>query len=426
MMDRSKHPLSTDDTVAATYLQAVENLLRAGPRLVDGFRDALRQDPDFALAKIGEARALAIYGDGASARAAAADAVRLAASATPREQQHVQALALAVNGKSHEALIAIRRHVQDYPTDAMVLQPALSAFGIIGFSGRIDRARELLELVDALAPYYDDDWWFSSVRAYAEVDGGRVDDAESRVLLSLEAMPSNANAAHVRSHVYYEKNQHDAAAAFLKRWLNDNAKEVLLRGHLAWHLALTELGLGNRQAAWAIFDEEIVGPLRGTSASTVPPLNILTDCASFLWRAELLGEAKANDDWRLLAELAKSRFPSAGLAYADIHSAMAFAQTDDAQAMGKLRSDLAAIVAAVPAAGVAAAMCAAIHAYRARQWREVVAALRPVMAETVRLGGSHAQLDIVDRTMLKALQMLDDAEPLSVMTRERPQLLAAA
>ena len=201
---------------------------------------------------------------------------------------------------------------------------------------------------------------------------------------------------------------------------------MLLRGHIAWHLALTELGLGDRRAAWALFEDEIVGPLRGNSRSTVPPLNILTDCASFLWRAELVGETKTNDDWHLLAQLARARFPSAGLVYADIHCAMAYAQTGDVQALGKLRSELAAIVATQPAAAVAGAVCAAIGAHRARQWREVAQTLRPVMGETIRLGGSHAQLDIVDRTLLDALRKLQDTTPAEAMTRERPQLLAAA
>jgi hypothetical protein len=50
----------------------------------------------FALPHLGRARCLALYGRGAEARAAAARGRELAVSATRRERQQVEALALVI------------------------------------------------------------------------------------------------------------------------------------------------------------------------------------------------------------------------------------------------------------------------------------------------------------------------------------------
>ena len=71
---------------------------------------------------------------------------------------------------------------------------------------------------------------------------------------------------------------------FLRDWWGAYAKKGQMHCHLSWHLALWELELGNTQAR----GKSIVHP----GASRGPPLNALSDCASFLFRAELAGELR--------------------------------------------------------------------------------------------------------------------------------------
>jgi len=426
LLDRYGLPISTHGDAAQTYIRAVDNLLRAGPQLAQGFQDALKLAPTFALAKIGEARALAIYGLGPAARAAAAQAQEFAADATLRERQHVDALALVVQGKPREALAAIRAHLQSFPSDALALQPALSAFGLIGFSGALDRTQQLLALLDDLAPHYADDWWFNSMRAYAEVDCDRVADAERRVLASLALMPSNANAAHVRAHVHYELGQHEEGVKFLRDWLAGNAPGTLLRSHLAWHLALLELGLGRKAAAWELYEQEIAAQVCLTKEPPVPPLNVLTDAASFLWRAELSGEAVRHDDWEHLSAFASTRFPDAGVVYGDVHAAMAHARASNAAASEKLRTGLAALASARPEAQVAHRIGAALESFHAGDWKRVASDLEAVRPEATRLGGSRAQLDVIDRTLLRAYSAMGDVARIDALYNLRPQLRRAA
>jgi len=426
MNDRYGLPLSTTSTAAAdAYVRAVDALLGAGAGLIEGFESALRLDPAFALAEIGRARCLATYGIAAQARASAARANELVAGATVRERSHVAALALAVEGRGAEALTAIRQHLAEFPRDAMVLQPATGIFGLIGFSGRLEREAELLAMLDGLAPHHGEDWWFTSIHAFAECEAGRLAEAERRIERSLAANPGNGNAAHVRAHVYYERDQPREGAAFLRAWLERYSRQGLLRGHLTWHLALLELGLGDAQAAWALYEREFGAALQGAGPLT-PPLNILTDAASWLWRAELHGEARRDAEWHRLAAYAVERFPHAGVPFADIHAGLAWARIQDRAELKRLNGELDELSRERPACGTAMAYVSGFLAHAEGDWMGAAQRLGAHRDESARVGGSHAQRELVDRTLLSAWRNARSADEERALIGKRPQLAAGA
>ena len=422
MNDRYGLPLSTaSEQAAQAYQRAADRLLAAGADLIEGFDAALAIDPGFALAQIGRARCLATYGRASEAKASANRARELVQGATRRERGHVEALALSVEGRGAEALAAIREHLVEFPRDALVLQPATGIFGLMGFSGRLEREAELLAMLDALATHYGEDWWFASIHAFAECEGGRLSDAEQRVERALVAAPHNANAAHVRTHVYYELRQAPEAATFLRAWLREYSPVALLRGHLSWHLALLELSLGDADAAWTLYEREIGAPLHGAGPPT-PPLNILTDAASWLWRAQLCGETERAGEWRALAALAAERFPKAGVAFGDVHAALAFTRTQDHAALGRLREELAQLAIERPACGTAERFAAAFAAYAEQDWSRAADLFAEQHKACVRIGGSQAQRELIDRSLLSALQRAGRDEQANALLAQRPHI----
>jgi hypothetical protein len=421
--DRYGLPLTAASQAACdAYVAAADRLLGARDGLIAGFEAALALDPEFALAEIGRARCLATYGLGAEARAAAARARALAARGNPREQGHVAALALAVEGRGAEALDAIKTHLREFPRDALVLQPATGIFGLIGFSGRMEREAELLALLDSLAPHYGEDWWFNSIRAFAECEGGRLGDAEARVAKAMEAEPRNANAAHVQAHVLYEKREAEAGARFLRGWLAANPPDVLLRGHLSWHLALLELGLGNADAAWRLYGAEFGAPLHGAGPPT-PPINILTDAASWLWRAELALEPVRAPEWSALAGLCAERFPKAGIPFADLHVALVHVRQGDRGALQRLAGELRA---GGPAAQATAEFALGIEAFAEGDWTTAARRLEAKLDEAVRVGGSRAQRDLLVATLLAVFRSSGDDERTAALERKRPHVPSAS
>ena len=190
LADRYGLSLTTSSPAARdAYVEGADCVLSAvaGPAAHCG--RALEADPDFALAHIGLARTLFLAAQVPQARAAAARARELAARATPREQGHVNAIALAIEGKAPDALAATRAHLALCPRDAMALAPATGVFGLVGFSGRQQREEELLELLRGLAPHYGTDWWFLSVFAFAACECGRLDEAWDLIEQSMSGNP---------------------------------------------------------------------------------------------------------------------------------------------------------------------------------------------------------------------------------------------
>jgi tetratricopeptide (TPR) repeat protein len=380
-------PLSTASGVARdAYVEGVARLLFAQPGIEAAFGRALEADPGFALAHVGLARAHQLHGRGAEARASIGRAAALAAGLDDRERSHVGALGRVVAGDAAGAMTAVRAHLADWPRDAMVLAPATGVFGLFGFSGRAGREAALAAFLDDLAPAYgEDDAWFLAARAFAACETGRLDAARVGIERSLELAPANANAAHVRAHVHHESGEHVAGFGWLRDWCASYPRAGAMHCHLHWHLALGALAAGDLDAANALFDDAIA-----PQAAWGPPLNLISDGASFLLRAELAGAPRRPEAWRAVARAAQEAFPATAGAFADAHVAMAAALAGDAGTVARVRAG-----ANGPAADLVRALSDAFEAFAAGEPAAVLRALESVAADHERLGGSRAQRELV-------------------------------
>jgi hypothetical protein len=154
-------------------VEGVDRLLSANKGADESLERAMTADPQFALAHAANARWLQLAGRIPDARTAAARATELAAGSSTREQQHVAIFSRLVNGRGQEALELTRRHMDEFPLDAFALSPSCGVFGLIGFSGRVERESEQAELLAPLVEDYGDDWWFLTSYAFALVELGR-------------------------------------------------------------------------------------------------------------------------------------------------------------------------------------------------------------------------------------------------------------
>jgi tetratricopeptide (TPR) repeat protein len=388
LSDRYGNGLSTASAAARdAYVMAVDLLLSANLGAEQAFARAIACDPGLAVAHAGLARCLQLMARPQEAKAALAPAMALAAELSARERGHVQALGLLINGRSAEALAAARAHLDDYPRDAMILAPCTSVFGLIGFSGRAGREIELLSLMDSLATAYgEEDWWFLGMHAFAQVECGEIDQALANVERSLALNGRNAHGAHIRAHVYYESGEREAGLAYLSDWWSTYPKDSQLHCHLAWHIALWELELGQAHRAWQVYHEHL-----RPGASHGPPINTLTDSASFLFRAELAGERREAQLWSELSAYAMQVFPTPGVAFADAHGALAHALAGNDAALARLETG-----ARGPAGDMVRELARAFAALRRDAWEEAAASLQPISATHERIGGSRAQRDLIE------------------------------
>ncbi len=415
--DRYGLPLGTASPAAArAYVEGADLLLAVQPGELDAFDRAAAADPGFALAHAARARALGLAARMEEARAAAARARARAAGASRRERQHVEAVALVVEGRGAEALAAVQAHVAEFPRDAVVLSLAHGAFGLIGFGGTPDHDAELLALLEGLAPHYGEDWWFLASHAWAFTEAGDPRRGRAMMERALGLFPKNANAAHGLAHACFEEGDTAAGADFVEGWLGGYTPEGRLHCHLSWHLALFELGRGRPERAWEAYRRAIA-----PGASRSAPLLTLTDAASLLWRLHLSDEGPRALPWPDVARFAGESYPEAGLAFADLHCAIAFAAAGDWPAFDARVAELerADGEGRLPPGPMVPAVARALGAFARGRWTEAVEAHEPVLPQVVRLGGSHAQRELVEDTLIQALLRAGRAERAAALLRER-------
>ena len=427
LTDRYGLPLSTSSTAARdAYVAGVDCLLSAAHGDLAHLARAVEADPDFALAHVALARARFLMADVPGARQAAARARELAGKTTPREQSHVDALCLALEGKPVDSFTATRAHLASHPRDAMVASPATGVFGLIGFSGRQGREPEQVEFLEVLKPHLADDWWFQGVYAFALEEHGRLDEARDLIERSMAANPKNAHGAHIKAHVLYEMGEDRAALDYLDSWLPTYPREGLMHCHISWHVALFALMLGDTERAWQVYAAQV-----HPGGAWGPALNVATDAPAFLWRAELAGHARKSALWDEVHAYGQKSFPKPGIAFVDVHRALASVAAGDRDGIAAYVAELEQRAASgrSPAGDVVPRLANGLAAYGDGDWARAIAVLEPALAETVRIGGSRAQRDLIENTLLaaylKAGREADARRLMAAHTDRRPSVPVA-
>jgi len=401
--DRYGLPVTTASPVAAARFQeGMDRLLSYGAGAEESFEAAVQADEGLAVAHAGAALVAVVKGDAATARAAVGRARTAVAGATRRERQHVEALGALVGGETTRGLDLVDEHVAEFPRDAMLVNQAGSA---IGFAGRRDREEQRMAFLERLAPAYGDDWWFNSALAFTYHEVDRYEESRRLSERSLQQYPGNANASHNLAHIYFETLDTEAGAAFLDEWMTGYDRRASFHCHLAWHQAMFELHQGRYARALEVFQRDIVG--------AVNPRLAMIDGSALLWRFRLDGWQEEPLAWRPLADLAE-RVSRPGFVFGEIHAALAYAACGDETALAKLVDGLRALDAkGHPIAGtVALPMVQGTAAFVAGDHAGALAHLEPVEGEFHRVGGSHAQWELFEETMVAcylALERYDDA-----------------
>ena len=318
LTDRYELALSTASSAARdAYIAGCEAKLTMYAHAIEGFDRAIAADPGFALAHAARAHLL-LERDAAAAKASIAAANSLSPGVSAREASHIAFFDVLVAGDAEAALSAVHAHVDAWPRDALVLGTTAFTNGLIGSSGRAGQKRALLDLLENLAPIYGDDWWFTAHHGMALSENGQRDAARPKIERSLAQNSKNPWAAHARAHLSYEEGDPSAARAFLESWLTTYPRNGLLYSHLSWHLALGDLAAGDAAAAFRLFREAF-----SPDVHSGPPRGKVNDAVSFLWRWELAGHPRDAEAWRMVHEFADSAFPRAGVAFSDMHIALA-------------------------------------------------------------------------------------------------------
>ena len=408
-LDSRGLPLSTrSESAAAHYRQGVDLVLSAWTGGVEALDLAIAADPEFALAQAARARMHTVNGESAKARALIDLAeTNVMGSGTDRERSHVAALALAIRGNAPAALDQVLAHLRSWPSDVFILSLPPGAFGMFAFSGMSGHSQAAADLCDSVAEHYGDDWWFLTTRGWAHTENNNVAHGRRLTEQGFALRQNNAHAVHALTHAMFEDGSGDQADALISAWLPSYDRAAILHGHLSWHQALVALENGDIDRALALYS----GAVR-PAVSQALPINVVSDCASFLWRLDAYGHAAPRDLWSELTEYSATIFPNPGFAFVDVHMALIAAANGDQTRINARIEGLNSKIAmgAFPAGRVVPTICQALYAFAQGQHHLCATLLEPVAHEVVRMGGSHAQREVIEDTLLVALLHAGEAE----------------
>jgi len=398
--DRYGLPLSAQGQAAAEhYMEGIDCALALSVGAQANLEAAIAADPGFAMAHIALAREFQYKGNIAEAQASKVKALQCIDGVTRRERQHIEALARAVDGDGPGALALIREHVQEFPRDAFLLKQADGPFGLIGFGGSQDRLETNFALLDSVAEAYGDDWWFLSAYAFAQNELGYHEKARRLVQRALKLHPHSGHSAHTMAHVCFETGDHSAGAEFLEGWLPDFPRQAQIYSHLTWHLALFQLACGHADHVLELYTQTL-----NPEACPGAPLIALCDAAALLWRHDLYSLPRPPGSREAVAAFAARTFPRPGITFGDVHCALAYAAAGDIEALTQLATQLRERLAQgkVPASEVVPALVEALAAFARGDYESAVQHLEPVADQVVRVGGSNAQREVFEDTLLQA------------------------
>ena len=415
--DRYGYPLSTGSgSAAAHYVEGMDLLLSQNFGAEQRLEDAIEADEGFAVAHGALAFLHMTRGQVPQARESAHRARDLSPGISPREKRQVETVALWAEGKGIQSLTLIREHLLEFPRDAMLLRLAqrLYMLGCSG-SGSPNFPQELMALLKSVAEDYGDDWSFLGQYAFAHHETGSYDEALRLAERSLEIYPLNAAACHSVTHVFFERGDAGGGGVFLGGWLPGFDKRASYHVHLSWHLALFELAVGRYQKALDLYESDIRPSVVAKSPSS------LADSASLLWRLQIYSGTPPPKPWDEVREQALAAAANTGPAFRDAHACLAFAAASDddglsriAAGWGKLAEDGNPL-----ASEVMAPMIHGIEAFGHGDYQRAVDCLEPVIPQLVRIGGSHAQREVFEDTLLESYLRAGSFVEAETMLRSR-------
>jgi tetratricopeptide (TPR) repeat protein len=417
------------DAQGLTITAASEAAARAYDHVIDGYL-RYRADAGQRLKALGEldpgmpmahvlkgAFAMLAYNAALVPRAKEAAARAAALAGTAREGAHAVAIRQWAEGELDAALATWEAILVEYPRDIL----AFRLHHFVAFW--LGRAATMLRAAEAVLPH-----WSPAVPGYgsilacycfAQEECGNYQVAEEAGRAAVDLDPTDLWATHGVAHIMEMQGRRGEGIAWLRalepHW--EGGSNIL--HHLWWHLALFHIERGEHAEVLALYDRRFRN-LASPLTEAMPDLYIdVQNAASMLFRLARLG-VDVGDRWVEIADKAEARIGDCLSAFTLPHWMMALGATGRFQAAARMLDamrdaaqgpgTLAPILreAAIP-------VCEAVLAHARGDYARAVAVMRPALGVMHRLGGSHAQQDVLEQLFLDAAMkagLMDDARML--------------
>jgi tetratricopeptide (TPR) repeat protein len=328
-----------------------------------------------------------------------------------REHHHLRAARSWAEGNWEATTRSLERALLCHPRDLLALKVAQDLYFFLG---------NRLELRDTAArvlpawPRSQPGWGYvQGIYAFGLEENADYRQAESRARVALDANPKDVWAVHALAHVFeMEGSQRDGV-----RFLTDSAPDwspSYFAVHNWWHRGLYHLELGEIDEVMALYDD----PIR--AARSTEWLDVV-DAAALLWRLSLFGADVSERVEQLAADI-DDLVSSPVYIFNDWHAVMAFGLAGDVRRTEQVIASnrhLTAPTNAGAAGRAGLALLEAFGAFAAGHPDRAIDLLIDIRPRASAVGGSHAQRDVIDLTLIAAAARAGDDALTRALVTER-------
>jgi len=411
--DRWGVPVRAGTASAVDLLdEAIEDLATLGGDPVADAEAAVAADDSLVLGHIYRAY-LQLYGTTPAGVAAASEILKQLDGNVmgEREAHHLRAATHWAAGDWEATTRSLERALLRHPRDLLALKVAQDLYFFLG---------NRLELRDSAArvlPAWPDElpgWGYvQGIYAFGLEENADYRQADARARAALDHNPKDVWAVHALAHVFEMEGSQRDGVKFLTASASDWSASFFAI-HNWWHRSLYHLELGEISEALALYDD----PIR--AARSTEWLDVV-DAAALLWRLALLGVDVTERAAQLAADI-DGLVTSPVYIFNDWHAVMAFGLAGD-----HARNEL--VVAAnrhltaptnrrvAERAGVD--LLEAFSAFAAGRPDRAIDLLIDIRPRASAVGGSHAQRDIIDLTLIAAAARAGDDALARALVTER-------
>ena len=328
-----------------------------------------------------------------------------------REILHLRAARSWAAGDWNEATHSLERALLHDSQDLLALKVAQDLYFFLG------KTRDLQSVVTRVLrawPAQKRGWGYvQGLYAFGLEENGEYTQAELFARAALHHNPRDVWASHALAHVFEMESRVDEGIQFLAGSL-PHWSSSFFAIHTWWHQALYHLELADYDAALSLYDESIRGQ------RSLEWVN-LVDAASLLWRLSLFGADVGERSAALAADMAQV-IDAPTYIFNDWHAVMAFGLAGQADLgehllTGNRRHAVGTNRAVAAQAGLA--LLEGFSSFAAGRLDRAIDLLGDVRPCAHAVGGSNAQRDVVDLTLIAAAARAGEHEAARQLVAER-------
>lgn len=400
--DAQGHPVTGTAASIAALDRAIYDYYAWRGDPLGTLRVAAATDPAFTLGSSAVASLLllgGVRGDALAVSEAIASAEARIGGGTRREHLHLEAAKAWARGEIIRGAAIWEEILLDHPTDALALRFAHDTYFYLGHSNSIrDSVARVLPAWSEGDPLRG---FVLGQYAFGLEEAGELGRAESVGRRALEIHRDDAWAVHAIAHVLEMAGRQEEGIGFLLETSPHWKDSRWLAVHNWWHLAVYLIEVGRGGEVLPRYDQFIRGKIKDDA------LLDLVDAAALLWRLELAG-FEVGERWTEISAQWLTHVDDHVLAFNDLHIAVAATGAGDAAGRERLSASLERYAAQGRGdnreitVDVGVYLVQAVLAYGDGNYQRVIDLLLPIRYKWMRIGGSHAQRDLLTQTLIAA------------------------